>query len=699
MIKQLSHALTYIKIDENISNNTKKLLNLFQKYDPIQLLSIIASNYYNNKSIKFNKTGDTEEYYLEYALSLALSLEYSGNYRDVSEDEIIIYYNLVNEIFSDLKTYFKVEPCINLNDTERQIRYDTLLNFIFVRGDSFHQHHIDLISNIYNMHDDFYKSHYGFTSTDIINTIKQIWDQIIENSNKLIKQDFQINGTIFEIKPSEEININILNILSKSFGSNADFSSFKKAPAWPINNSIIYKYPIIKHQNKYYCFSLAVFIRNLTHILENLIDLTNDTGYKDYFYKKRGEYLEDQSIEYFSKILPGAKIYKNLKYKLNINGILTETETDGIIIFDEYLFIIEAKSGSFKKVARRGSIDNIKYCIENILDSAYYQGQRTKEYILNTPNPSFYDKSQLVTFGITYKKIFIINVTLEKFHSLSTHIQTLKNINYIHGKDFFWSVFINDLRVISELSESPSLFLLYLQRRMEIYEKPKIWATDELDLYLFYLDSFLEINSKLLKTYIKWGDQCLISGYTIELNKHYIDNNYKKPHMNIPKDYLGLIQKLESTNKLGFTHISTTLLGIDTNIKDKIFANIFGAIGKCTIETPQEYSYKSTNNNYTLSFYISYNINENEVLEHYKLKKYEYRVKELLLIFIQIENKKIKNINFIILNEDWAFDSEMESKLQDFTKMKGKSLQGVKIGRNEKCPCGSGLKYKKCCAK
>ena len=43
-------------------------------------------------------------------------------------------------------------------------------------------------------------------------------------------------------------------------------------------------------------------------------------------------------------------------------------------------------------------------------------------------------------------------------------------------------------------------------------------------------------------------------------------------------------------------------------------------------------------------------------------------------------------------NKKWTYSKDMGQCVVDQIK-KAK----VKIGRNEKCPCGSGKKYKKCC--
>ena len=48
---------------------------------------------------------------------------------------------------------------------------------------------------------------------------------------------------------------------------------------------------------------------------------------------------------------------------------------------------------------------------------------------------------------------------------------------------------------------------------------------------------------------------------------------------------------------------------------------------------------------------------------------------------------------------DEIFDPETKKALYLEQKKSGTVIVGKKTGRNEPCPCGSGLKYKKCCGK
>lgn len=48
--------------------------------------------------------------------------------------------------------------------------------------------------------------------------------------------------------------------------------------------------------------------------------------------------------------LPRVKVFKNIFYKINQNRY----ETDGIIVYDGYVFIVEAKANLFSDKAKKG---------------------------------------------------------------------------------------------------------------------------------------------------------------------------------------------------------------------------------------------------------------------------------------------------------------------------------------------------------
>lgn len=74
---------------------------------------------------------------------------------------------------------------------------------------------------------------------------------------------------------------------------------------------------------------------------------------------------------------------------------------------------------------------------------------------------------------------------------------------------------------------------------------------------------------------------------------------------------------------------------------------------------------------------------------------------------IEIDPEKLY-YNMVEAKADWLYNLPMwdeiltpdkRKELYKTQKASGTVVKGAKIGRNDPCPCGSGLKYKKCCGK
>ena len=77
------------------------------------------------------------------------------------------------------------------------------------------------------------------------------------------------------------------------------------------------------------------------------------------------------------------------------------------------------------------------------------------------------------------------------------------------------------------------------------------------------------------------------------------------------------------------------------------------------------------------------------------------------VVKIQIDPEKLY-YNMVAAKADWLYNlpmwdqiltEERRKELYKQQKASGTIVKGPKIGRNDPCPCGSGLKYKKCCGK
>ena len=92
------------------------------------------------------------------------------------------------------------------------------------------------------------------------------------------------------------------------------------------------------------------------------------------------------------------------------------------------------------------------------------------------------------------------------------------------------------------------------------------------------------------------------------------------------------------------------------------------------------------------------------------LKGYENPIdtmEEDTAVKIEIDPEKLY-YNMVEAKADWLYNlpmwdeiltSEKRKELYKAQKASGTVVKGPKIGRNDPCPCGSGLKYKKCCGR
>ena len=82
-------------------------------------------------------------------------------------------------------------------------------------------------------------------------------------------------------------------------------------------------------------------------------------------------------------------------------------------------------------------------------------------------------------------------------------------------------------------------------------------------------------------------------------------------------------------------------------------------------------------------------------------------MEEDTVVSLKFDKEKLYK-NMVDAKADWLyelpqwdaiFSEEKRKELYKEQKKSGTVVKGPKVGRNDPCPCGSGLKYKKCCGK
>ena len=322
------------------------------------------------------------------------------------------------------------------------------------------------------------------------------------------------------------------------------------------------------------------------------------------------------------------------------------------------MFIIEAKAGKYSTLAKRGDLQGMKGDILKLIDSAYNQALRTKQYINNIPEPVFKyeDGSIAVTLKDKekYKNIYLLNITLQNLAQLATRLNSLKSFNLIEGKEWLWSVFINDLRVISELIEFPSEFLHFLQRRIKVNDYPQFYTTDELDFLMVYFREGLYFEDGILQNLNRY----IPSAYTEDLDKYYDCiagrvSSGKKPRLRISEEYKNLITEIEFTGKDRFTKVTTTLLDCDGKTQKEILDNLNKVLNISKRENRDD-DFTMYFDGLGLMFLVSTNRKPeswDELDRHCRLKMYQTKFDEWILIIVCVDEKGKRSLDFKIYNK------------------------------------------------
>jgi hypothetical protein len=728
---------TLPEIEEKISNLISSIKTTALLCNPREILDYFASTYGLTTTDKLLEDIDSSNSaYLDYILSLVTSLDYIDINNNCSEE------NLKN-LKKDIEELYQ-QVVLSKMATSDEMKFLQSIHNLAIRGNSYTKHQIELCKELFFRYDHILKERYKITSLDLIDELINIANCSLSNSDvqfqymremknahevfikdsEIAKKNNRLEGfmqsyqksdalkktreNLQKINDETNISINdsifkihhtklpkdILEQLSMSIGENKIFEKGDQK-YFPANNSQIYEKPLIKIDNEYYCFNSPNIFYNLHFIIENLIlNLIPENKRSKQYSDKKGVFLEDKSLHLFKKLLPNAKIYKNLKY----NG---DDEVDGIIIYDNRIFIIEAKSSKFSLGAKKGSIGSIKSDTKKIIEKAYQQAIRAKNYILSNNHVAFKNdkKETILTIDTTkVSDIYMINTTLESLGHITSNLNSLERFGFIKGKDWIWSVYLNDLRIISEIITSPTEFILYLERRIKFNDYPQIHTMEEIDIFGYFLHNGLYFDDI---DFPKDNYMMQMVGFTQKLDEYYywkegnLEEEKEKPSFIDKCETKEIVNKVENINKENFLTLSKFLLSYDGQHQSEIKKQVVNIL----IGRRKNFSMFIEHENIGFTF-MHNKFSKKENMQFYcKVMAYERRINNWFLIYVEGSSQKDFELDFDSFNFTNEHNEILENEVKELQERRLKESLEVnkKIGRNDLCPCGSGKKYKRCC--
>lgn len=312
----------------------------------------------------------------------------------------------------------------------------------------------------------------------------------------------------------------------------------------------------------------------------------------------------------------------------------------------------------------------------------------------------------------SYKEIYPVCVVSDHYPALSFQARQFLNFSQTEQikPPFVMDVFLLD--VLTEMLQSPLYFLSYLNRRAMYAEE--ILAAHELTVLSYHLKQNLWMDGEC--TMMHLGDDICADldlamlvrrdGVPGDATPDGILTKFKGSH------FERMIREIETvahptTIELGFMLL--ILSGDTVEMLNDGIEKLINLVRKDRSHHDITLGFDEGKSGLT----IHCNIDEDSVAasrleRHCERRKYAQKAGRWFGICISAAPATPAKIRFgLHLDSEWVRSEEMDKRTADMPAphlIKGKKRLNFsnmrakrKVGRNDKCPCGSGKKYKKCC--
>ena len=298
---------------------------------------------------------------------------------------------------------------------------------------------------------------------------------------------------LFDVQKTTSLPEELLNELAWSPGEETEFFAEGEFRGWPLRIWPLFKRPFIRLNNRYYCFDLYSLLDNIYRVMQRLV-LRLKPDYRETWKSIQQSLSENLPIKFFERLLPGAKIFKQVYYRGQSEaGTSDWCEADALLIYDDHLFVIEAKGGAFTYTPPATDIQAWLKSLDNLVLKPVTQGKRFVMYLSGASKVPLYDYEHKQIGEISrsnFRHVTICAVTLDPFTEIAVKVQHLHKIGFDVGTEPVWSMSTDDLRIYADIFENPLLFLHYVEQRMCAFQSNVVQCDDEME----HLGAYLEHN-------------------------------------------------------------------------------------------------------------------------------------------------------------------------------------------------------------
>jgi SEC-C motif len=516
---------------------------------------------------------------------------------------------------------------------------------------------------------------------------------------------------LFDLQKVTTLPPAFLKDFSWAPGQDGEFFAEGGFKGWPLRIWPIFKRPFIHLDGRYYCFDISGLFDHFFRQLERRV-FAADKNLKQLWIDARKEVTETLPFEYLQRLLPGAVCFKEVYYWMGEAGkAAARYETDGILEFDDHLFIVEVKAGAFTYTSPADDVDAHVQSLKNLVAAPAKQGNRFLRYLQTADEVPLLDEAvnEVTRIRLSkYRHVSICTITLDPFTEIAAQIQHLPAIGVEVGNEPVWSLSLDDLRVYADIFTNPLEFLHFVQMRKAAFNSQLLQLDDELDhlgLYLRHNDYPMHA-AELVKGR---GVHLQFIGYRQEIDKFFsarlLDDQLPSPlRQKMHPGLTGLLEFLRLSIKSGRSAIAAYLLDMSGDWRDKMFAALEQERVNANANQPRPFSTFGEIRLTTFPWTPKWGrLPAHESRNHAKAMMLMNDEPSRVLLELSYDERGS------LVDAEWQFLRRSDITIFEMPALqaRGESLRDARlhralatnrhVGRNDQCPCGSGKKFKKCC--
>ena len=559
----------------------------------------------------------------------------------------------------------------------------------------------------------------GGHKTDV--SLRTLMQEVISENQWQDRQERVMRrffGTdLFDVGKVTSLPRKLMDELSWRPGEERTFLADGEFRGWPLRVWPVFMRPFICLRGRYYCFDLLSLFDNIYRVMQRAI-LRLKPDYRQSWNRIQQKTSEELPFAYLQRVLPGATVHRSVFYRWYPDSTKSKKnwcETDGLLIYDDHLFIIEVRAGAFTYTPPATDFDAYINSLKNLVLKPATQGQRFLDYLESADRVEIFDRNHNKIGELRqghFRRITICPVTLDPLTELAAQVQHLRKIGVDVGKSPVWAISLDDLRVFADIFDNPLHFLHFVEQRMRAFKSNHLIVDDELDHVGLYVEhnNYSDYSAKIRGTS---RARMNFTGYRREIDKFFRDRLYDPAtpcplKQDTPSRILEFIALLSEDARPGRSALSAYILDLRSEERKGIsdFINI-ELDDQLVTRRPKSYSSHGavafTMFCYTKELWA--HRDSTLALDHARaVLLVNNDARRLLLELSYTKEKTLADVRWQWITRREIPREHLPRLVREAERLRKSRVANArpgakrgKIGRNMPCPCGSGKKYKKCC--